>query len=98
TSLAKYFKKLAGRRREIAKFQRRQPVIIGEWSGMLSHLTLKGHSDIEKTHLQRRHIERQLEAYEDALGWFYWTYKTEGEDDIWNFRTQVESGALSLAP
>lgn len=94
--LVNYFnKKVAGRPREIAKLQRTQPVIIGEWSGMLSHRTLAGCTSAERAHLEKRHIEEQLAAYESALGWFYWTYKTE-EAGIWNFRTQVESGALAI--
>ncbi len=95
TSLMKYFKKLAIRSREIERLQRRQPVIIGEWSGMLSHKTLAGHSQAEQAHLQKLHIEKQLEVYGSALGWFYWTYKTE-TGDIWDFREQVENGNLLL--
>ncbi len=94
--LTKHFKKVAKRPHEIARLQRHQPVIIGEWSGMLSHLTLAGRAPAEQELLQRRHIEEQLAVYESALGWFYWTYKTEDESGIWNFRAQVESGALAI--
>jgi glucan 1,3-beta-glucosidase len=95
-NLVRYFKRIAKRRREIAALQRKQPVIIGEWSGMLSHQTLAGCAPAERAHLEKRHIEEQLAAYESALGWFYWTYKTEETNSIWNFRTQVENGALAI--
>lgn len=95
-NLVRYFKRVAKRRREIAVLQRKQPVIIGEWSGMLSHQTLAGCAPAERAHLEKRHIEEQLAAYEPALGWFYWTYKTE-DVGIWDFRAQVENGNLLLA-
>lgn len=91
TELEKYLSSLGNRPKTIADLQRKQPVIIGEWSGMLSHETLIGYSNSDKTELQRLHIERQLAAYERAAGWFYWTYKTE-EKGIWNFRHLVEAG------
>lgn len=95
-NIGKYFKKLEKRSKEIARLQRQQPVIIGEWSGMLSHKTLKGHTEEEKKRLQERHIEKQLIAYESAAGWFYWTYKTEAPG-IWNFRSLIEDGHLLLS-
>lgn len=95
TDLERYFARLAGRPRDIGRLQRKQPVIIGEWSGMLSHHTLAGVPVDEQKILEQEHIKRQLTAYDAALGWFYWTYKTEGAS-IWSFRRQVESGNLSL--
>jgi glucan 1,3-beta-glucosidase len=95
TNLDNYFAHLMTRPDEIARLQRRQPVIIGEWSGMLSHETLEGLTISEKSELQQRHIELQLAAYEAAEGWFYWTYKTEAPG-IWNFRWLVEQGQVHL--
>ena len=96
TQLRKYFKKITKRSNELRRLHSQQPVIIGEWSGMLSHKTLAGRSNQEQVLLQKQHIEQQLIAYNSALGWFYWTYKTEG-NGIWNFRHQVESGNLLLS-
>lgn len=95
TEVDRYFAKLAGRPRDIEKLQRRQPIIVGEWSGMLSHQTLAGMPKEERARLEREHMRRQLVAYEGAMGWFYWTYKTEGKG-VWNFRQQVEEGNLLL--
>lgn len=96
TDLKEYFSKLERRPQELKCLQRRQPVIVGEWSGMLSHETLAERSDDEKAALEKEHIERQLAAYDLAAGWFYWTYKTESRG-IWNFRWLVESNQLRLS-
>jgi glucan 1,3-beta-glucosidase len=93
TNLDSYFAILEHRPGEIARLQQKQPIIIGEWSGMLSHETLSGLPDEEKVALEKRHLERQLAAYTSAEGWFYWTYKTEGEG-IWNFRSLIERGVF----
>lgn len=94
-NLADYFAKLEQRPLEIEQLQRQQPVIIGEWSGMLSRETLAGRTDSEKAALEKEHIKRQLAAYASAAGWFYWTYKTESTG-IWNFRWLAEQGWLHL--
>jgi glucan 1,3-beta-glucosidase len=93
--LERHFARLVKKPQLIARLQRQQPIIIGEWSGMLSHLSLEGVAAEEQAALERRHIKQQRTAYEPAAGWFYWTYKTE-QGGIWNFRAQVESGALLL--
>lgn len=95
TSFDAYFSLLTKRVRQIAALQAKQPVLIGEWSGMLSHESLTGNEEEEARIAERRHISLQLKTYEPALGWFYWTYKTE-EAGVWNFRAQVEQGNLLL--
>lgn len=95
TILRLYFANLKRRRESIRRFERQQSVIIGEWSGMLSHITLRGLSREVCDVLQHEHVIRQLAAYESAAGWFYWTYKTEG-GGIWSFRSLVERGVISL--
>lgn len=93
--IERYFKRVQARPGEIDRLQRRQPVIIGEWSGMLSHQALAGVPKEERAMLETRHIELQLQAYATAAGWFYWTYKTEAQG-VWNFRWLVESGKFRL--
>lgn len=95
TDLGTYFKNLSKKSEEIKRLEQRQPIIVGEWSGMLSHENIKGYEASKQDLLHARHIEQQLAMYEGALGWFYWTYKTES-DSIWNFRTQIENGRISL--
>lgn len=93
--LGNYFARLAKKPHEIARLQRRQPIIIGEWSGMLSHLSLTELPEAHHAVLEQQHIQQQIAVYESAAGWFYWTYKTEG-GGVWSFREQVEQGQLLL--
>ncbi len=94
-SVESYFRKLGRRFRVIKWLQRRQPVIIGEWSMVLSDKAMKKYPKSEERDLFRRNGRLQLEAYGHAAGWFYWTYKTE-EPGIWHFRSLVEKGDLQL--
>lgn len=67
----------------INRVQQVAPVIIGEWSAA-THRTLED---------EQRHgfIAAQLRAFQSAVAWFYWSYKTETHDN-WNFRYLYESG------
>ena len=93
--LGRYFTSLRRRRRLIEKLQRKQPVIVGEWSVVLSSQILGGRKAPEEAAAFRRHGELQLQAYRRAAGWFYWTYKTEGRG-IWHFRSLIEDGVMTL--
>ncbi len=95
TKLERYFKKLGHRHKTIAALERRQPVIIGEWSGVLSHETLSTYSRQERDAFQKRHLLEQQNVYDTAAGWFYWTYKTESPG-IWNFRSLLTDGKIAL--
>ncbi len=95
TPLSWYWWLVNWHRRLIWSLQHWQQVIIGEWSGVLSHQALAKYPRNMHDNLQREHITRQLAAYRNADAWFYWTYKTEGAG-IWNFRSLVESGRIDL--
>ncbi|MET0980425.1 MAG: glycoside hydrolase family 5 protein [Candidatus Saccharimonadales bacterium] len=90
-----YFQRIMRRTGLLRRLQRRQPIIIGEWSVVLSGEILDGRSKQGAQLAFKRHGELQLEVYETALGWFYWTYKTEGRG-IWHFRSLVEDGLISF--
>lgn len=79
----------------LARLQRKQPVVIGEWSMVQAGNTLKGKSDADKKQLGKDYLDAQLLAYSNASGWFYWSYKTEGRGK-WNFRSLVEDGTIIL--
>ena len=75
--------------KDIAKWQKNQPVIIGEWS--LTLHSLSG-PDVDK-----QFAKAQLDAYQNAAGWFFWSYKTEGNNvSPWDFRSEVNAGNLKL--
>ena len=89
--------KAAGRRRLIRWLSRAHPVLVGEWSAALDHRTFRGTDGQDRPAITARFVEAQLEGYQDALGWCFWTYTSENADD-WNFRHLVESGLLRLRP
>lgn len=64
-----------------------QPVLVGEWSGVLPYAV----SDKET----KEFIALQQTVYANALANFYWNYKTE-HSDIWNFRAMHEKGLVAL--
>lgn len=94
-SLHSHFKKVTRRKELISHLQKRQPVVIGEWSVVLSHGILKGLTKNEEQEAFKTHGMLQQDAYAGAIGWFYWSYKTEGRG-IWNFRSLVEDGLITL--
>lgn len=94
--LNQYFKLLKRRKNKIRRLQRRQKVIIGEWSYVLSSQALAGMTKPEKLQLVSKNIKLQLDVYSQADGWFYWTYKTE-QPGNWSFRYQVEQGQIKLS-
>lgn len=77
--------------------QRRQPVMIGEWSGVIAGEILKRYDTRLHAGMERDHIRRQLRVYRRAAVWCYWTYKTEAPG-IWNYRSLVDAdpGAFEL--
>ena len=93
--LRHYFNKLQRRGAVIGRLQTRQPVIIGEWSVVLSGEVLRGRPKQAEDEAFKRHGQLQIQAYGQAAAWFYWTYKTEGRG-IWHFRSLVEDGVISL--
>ncbi|MEO7905049.1 MAG: cellulase family glycosylhydrolase [Candidatus Saccharimonadales bacterium] len=95
STLKRCFRMIRRRIRLLVRWQRRQPVIIGEWSAVLSTKILSGHSDKERRRMVQDHAHVQLQAYQQADGWFYWTYKTDGPGP-WNFKSMIDDGVFSL--
>lgn len=79
----------------IRRLQRKNPIIIGEWSMVLSHQALEKYPEQDRMDIMCEFAKRQLKSYSTADGWFYWTYKTE-EQGPWNFRWLVEAGKINL--
>ncbi len=94
-NLQGYFRALGRRRALVQRLQYRQPIVVGEWSVVLSGAILDGAPPEREQLLFKEHARRQLAVYDEALAWFYWTYKTEGRG-IWHFRSQVEDGIIVL--
>jgi glucan 1,3-beta-glucosidase len=93
-SYEQHLAKARKRARLIAWLQRKQPVLVGEWSAAMDPAALVGRPE-SPAELARNYADAQLEGYAGAAGWCYWSYKTNTRDD-WNFRHQVESGVIRL--
>jgi len=95
-SLQRYYKSLIRQAALIRRLSKTQPLIIGEWSGSLrqaefDRLPIERHNDLVK-----EHVTKQIESFKYAKAWFYWNYKTE-KPGVWDFRSQVDAGIISLA-
>ena len=93
--LADYLTRVWRRSWLLTRLQRTQPVIIGEWSVVLTQEVLAGRTKEGRRNAAQQHGVAQLETYDYALGWFYWTYKTE-ERGMWHFRSLIEDGLISF--
>jgi len=92
-SIAWYMKRLQRYRPLLARLSRRQPIIIGEWSGALRQSTYDRVPVAQHAQLTRDYIAQQLQTFDDVAGWFYWSYKTE-QPGVWDFKSQVEAGII----
>jgi glucan 1,3-beta-glucosidase len=88
---------LAKTNRQVARFLRRlswhRKLIIGEWSGMLNLQGPAAATPANRQQAYRQYIAVQLQVYDRADAWFYWTYRTE-TDDAWNLRKMIEEDAF----
>lgn len=94
-NLREYFDKVKRRQGLLTRLQKAQPIIIGEWSLVLSAKALSGRTGKHEVIVSKEHADIQFLAYKYAHGWFYWSYKTEGRGN-WNFRSLVEDGVITL--
>ncbi|PLS80627.1 glucan 1,3-beta-glucosidase [Candidatus Saccharibacteria bacterium] len=71
------------------------PVIVGEWSIALDEQSLSELTPLQKEATYRAYAAAQMYVFENAHGWFYWTYKTEGGGN-WSFKQSITQGKLFL--
>lgn len=62
-----------------------QPVVIGEWSGVMPNQFLDNATPL----MIRQNISSQRLVYEQSAGHIFWTYRVESTD-AWNFRNLVD--------
>ena len=73
-----------------------QPVIVGEWSGVLPQAMFDRLPKKDHAELMQRNIARQQVIYRHAHTNMYWNYKTEAAG-MWNFRSLVDDGTILLS-
>ena len=89
--LGLYYWVLKWRRTLLARLGRDQPIIVGEWSGVIGWEALAHYPGVEHEALQQQHLRDQMAVFSETAGWFYWSYKTERRG-IFHFRSMVEDG------
>ncbi len=94
-SLEWFLRKTTRRKKMLARLSQKQPVIVGEWSGIIRHETINKIPPKEQVDIFRSYVRLQMDVYENTAGWFYWNYKTEAPG-VWNFRSQVEAGLIDV--
>lgn len=90
-----YYRYLKLKQLTLERLSRAQPIIIGEWSGIVGGEKLNQYPERQHAAIVDAHISRQLDAYRNLLGWFYWSYKTE-DRGVFNFRSMVEDARFSI--
>lgn len=83
------------RARLFERIARAQPVIVGEWSGVIGGETLQRVDRSLHEQLMQENLRLQVRLFANLEGWFYWSYKTESRG-IFHFRSMVEDGHVTL--
>lgn len=81
-------------RRRVALLQRlskTQPIVMGEWSGVIGGEALSRFDTAKHKELTYQHLRDQQHFFTSLAGWFYWNYKTERRG-IFHFRSMNEDG------
>ncbi|MGB4762868.1 MAG: cellulase family glycosylhydrolase [Candidatus Saccharimonas sp.] len=76
------------------RLSRAQPIIVGEWSGVMGWQTLERFPVDRHEAIMHQYLEQQLDLYGNVAGWFYWNYKTESRG-IFHFRSLIEDGHIA---
>ena len=79
---------------EIRRESADRPLMIGEWSLRLPWSPRDVARELppgERDRVMREFARAQLDAYSQAWGHFFWTYRAENEPE-WSFRESIERG------
>lgn len=97
TPISWYYRVLHWRKVLFARLTRDQPILLGEWSGVIGGQALSRYPTSDHQDLMRHHLRDQVGVFSEIAGWFYWSYKTQ-ERGIFHFRSMVEDGHVTLDP
>ena len=75
----------------LERISKAQPVIVGEWNGVIGGGKLNRYPQPEHAAIVRWHIALQVAVYRNLEGWFYWNYKHQ-DGGVFDFRDMVETG------
>ena len=72
-------------RSQISKHSHYHPLMIGEWSGTMGFG--------KKQNISQDFISYEIQAYNSALGWYYWNFKVPSSDyTVWSLRDLADLG------
>lgn len=94
-SLSWFMEKTIRRGELIKRLAKTQPIMIGEWSGVLRGDVIGKLSEDTQNKLFDTYVQLQQDVYQHSIAWFYWSYKTDGPG-VWNFRSKVEDGSIKI--
>lgn len=78
-------------KQEIKLIQSFIPVIIGEWSLGFNEDRLEGKSLLMIEHMYRLLASAQLLAFEQAMGWYFWSYRIDRPTHVgWDFKRLLD--------
>ena len=75
----------------LTRLSKKQPVLMGEWSGVIGGETLSRFDKSHHKELTYQHLRDQQRLFSHLAGWFYWNYKTEHRG-IFHYRSMNEDG------
>lgn len=79
----------------IAKYEGIVPIIIGEWSLGLQGNVFEGLNTDGVELVRQAFGNAQLNEYEQAFGWFFWSYKIDRDSHYeWDFRRLIEGNTF----
>lgn len=95
-TLGGHLRKVRRRQWLIKWLVRKQPIIIGEWSGVISGRKMRRVPDSRQRVFESSYLRLQRDIQHVAEGQFYWNYKTE-HPGIWNYRSLVETRGVDAS-
>ncbi|GEM_PF-48146 len=79
----------------IARYDGVVPVVIGEWSLGLQGNVYEGLDASGANDVRMAFNNAQMNVYEDAFGWFFWSYKIDRDSHLeWDFRRLIEQDLI----
>lgn len=90
-----YYLYLKFKKVTLRNISKTQPVIIGEWNGIIGGEKLNKYPQQQHNGIVAQHLAVQFEVFGEVAGWFYWSYKTQ-ERGIFHFRSLVEDGVITM--
>ena len=94
-SFGMYYRLLNWKKTVLERLGRTQPIIIGEWNGIIGGEKLNLYPESRHNEIVVDHLAKQIDIFSTTAGWFYWSYKTEHRG-VFHFRSMVEDGCIEM--